>query len=707
MLSYAAQEALARKSDEGEDMSSRAHIQRAFVWIAGCIMVIMFASSSSGAPTVTELKGYDEAYGLRLPTTYLAADVPELVDFTPDGKSVVVAPSGWHKALMNPMVGGNRHVDDHRIYVWSLKSGQIDRKFKLHKSRVSNIKVAPDGRTVLSSSQDGVLLYWDLSTGKVLHRLKGYKGERKPFIGFSASSAVAVTVSYQQALRVWDLISGRVLYTSTGKRAWGDPAAMSPDGKYVAWVSEGGVISVVSVASGRVKRVIETRNRSNHSSIRCIAFSPDGALLAVGEGREARVYDVATAEVVAELPHPYTANYFDVAGVVFSKDGKHLLTFGNHTQIMLWDIAAQDIVKELKVAGPSVLDAAMAPSGSQLLAMQGNSWEVYRWPLEKSPTSTRQAIRVLARLSLPKITPSSLTFSPDGYLLAAATGLPGTSSGKIVFWNTKTWKRRRELAAATVCSTLVFSPDSKELVTACQNRTYIRDLVTGGYIPVAKHPDLSSTGYVNYKTREKTTCASLYDPQGIHYVSAHAPAVFGRNRDENRRMWDLKSMKPLGEYTLNKFSSVVLTPDRKHFLTGGTNHSIVVCETLSGRTLRSIAPKNGVKAITPDSSRFLSCRDHGYNADLFSIVDGTQISSFRMQSACINGPCVMLDNRRGLVTHDDVQIRLWDLEKGKELQSFFAHKSRIVGLAVSPDHRIAASVDFGGTILVWEIPIER
>ena len=52
---------------------------------------------------------------------------------------------------------------------------------------------------------------------------------------------------------------------------------------------------------------------------------------------------------------------------------------------------------------------------------------------------------------------------------------------------------------------------------------------------------------------------------------------------------------------------------------------------------------------------------------------------------------------------EKMAIRLWDVETGKNIHTFWGHTTDVQSLAFSPDGTLLASGSFDGTILLWDI----
>jgi WD40 repeat protein len=84
---------------------------------------------------------------------------------------------------------------------------------------VTACAVTPDGRRVVSASEDQTLKVWDLASGRAVATLEGHA------LGVNACAVTpdgrrVVSASEDQTLKVWDLESGRAMATLEG-HAWG------------------------------------------------------------------------------------------------------------------------------------------------------------------------------------------------------------------------------------------------------------------------------------------------------------------------------------------------------------------------------------------------------------------------------------------------------------------------------------------------------
>ncbi|MDB9429041.1 AAA family ATPase, partial [Microcystis aeruginosa CS-555/01A07] len=78
------------------------------------------------------------------------------VNFSPDGKTLV---SG---------------SDDNTIKLWNVETGEEIRTLKGHDSYLSSVNFSPDGKTLVSGSDDNTIKLWNVETGQEIRTLKGH-----------------------------------------------------------------------------------------------------------------------------------------------------------------------------------------------------------------------------------------------------------------------------------------------------------------------------------------------------------------------------------------------------------------------------------------------------------------------------------------------------------------------------------------------------
>ena len=262
---------------------------------------------------------------------------------------------------------------------------------------------------------------------------------------------------HTMALYHFDGGSGDVLKDSSGN---------GHDGKIVGakWVKVDEGVEVDEehpIAGGKVESVKPLRTLEGPGKeAQCVAFSPDGSLLACS-GKRIILWDTSSWVVTKPLNHPDGGWYPSVS---FSPDGASLAAAHSDTtgefMIGLWDVTTGEPRWHLPSGHESWGCVASAPDGS-FLASTGTEPQVKLWDV-----NTRQ---VQDTLRSQQTEVRDIAFSPDGSLLACGN-LKGSWPE---LWDVATAKlhsalKDPECEEALQTYDITFSPDGRMLATAHQ-----------------------------------------------------------------------------------------------------------------------------------------------------------------------------------------------------------------------------------------------
>jgi WD40 repeat protein len=339
-----------------------------------------------------------------------------------------------------------------------LSSGKIVRKLRV--KLVADVAFAPDSRTFATAGMTGTQL-WDAATLTPIARLETIDphpdGLSPAALSYSGDGSLLAWI-HGRMVGLRDLRAGKAVHRFIDVKHPVRAVALSPDGKLLATSTDDKAVRLWGVASGKAVRQLV-----GHAVIvRRIVFSPDGAMLATSsnspgswrphELHALRLWDTATGKEVAKLGR----HTWGLVAGRFSPDGKRLYS-GGDASVRVWDVTAR---KEV-VQGPghhcAVNDLAYSPDGRTLATAGGDS-AVQLWDLATG--------KVIQTLDGCEEAVGSLAYSPDGSRLAA-----GCRDGRFAVWDASNGALIARLPAGQPYHQVVvaFSPDGKLIASGCRD----------------------------------------------------------------------------------------------------------------------------------------------------------------------------------------------------------------------------------------------
>jgi WD40 repeat protein/serine/threonine protein kinase len=317
---------------------------------------VILSPDGKTALTVTGIDARGEAQTARLWDTQTGGPLgPPLgslggvwdARFSPDGKAVVTA------------------SDDRSARLWDAATGQPMGPPMNHGGSVRMAVFSPGGNVILTGSTDGTARFWDAHSCQPLGpplRHPGWVSD----LACGADGKTAVTVSGSTA-QLWDVAGARPIGLPMRHQAGIRDFGITPDGKIVMTASLDGTARLWRATTGQPLG----GPLPHQGALNRVAFSPDGKLaITASEDWTARLWDVATGQPVG----PPLRHRNGVYPVSFSPDGTTVLTGSLDHTVRLWPVGDLPDDRERVATWVESLTAlAVDPTGS-IRPLERDAW---------------------------------------------------------------------------------------------------------------------------------------------------------------------------------------------------------------------------------------------------------------------------------------------------------------------------------------------
>jgi RNA polymerase sigma factor (sigma-70 family) len=284
------------------------------------------------------------------------------VAFLPDGQTVVSA---------GPQEGVQR---------WRARTGEGLGPLWCLPHDFSGVALRADGRVAAVSNPEGGMQFWDVPGRKVARELQtvrfaaGAEGQAGPSpLALGPGDVLALATGNVLAVRG---PAGEVVWSAKEDEGWRFAAVVfSRDGKRLAAASSqplGGNkqgsrhrVGLWDAATGKRLRGFDLEPMT---SLAVVALSPDGSLLAAGQGNPGKakvsVHDTTTGKLLRSLTgHPGW-----LTSLAFSADGRALASGGSEGLVCVWDPATGRLRRRFSGHRGFVAALAFSPDGQLLVS---------------------------------------------------------------------------------------------------------------------------------------------------------------------------------------------------------------------------------------------------------------------------------------------------------------------------------------------------
>ena len=341
------------------------------------------------------------------------------------------------------------------IRFWDANTFQYRGTIDGNDHRVNDISFSRDGSRLLTASESGTVRLWNLETMQPMFNDTPADG-REIIIGkYSPDGSKFVAGGKDGFAKLYRVDeSGRLQFACAVKHNnWVISAAFSPDSKRVVSIGIGegqyvddDVMKIWDADSCKPANIVVDLDRAY---VHTVAFSPMGNRIAWGTRTgEVWLADLQEGFRRTRLPQVHTGAVYEID---FSPDGRFLVSGGVDARVVVWDVEAKTVYREL--AGHKRGVYTVRFGGRRLIASGGADERILVWDI------TRPKGEELVEELAVRGGSNRLAFNRDGTILAV-----GSDARYVAKWSVGNWEKIFQLNALVgVRSVYGFHPTRGDL----------------------------------------------------------------------------------------------------------------------------------------------------------------------------------------------------------------------------------------------------
>ena len=536
-------------------------------------------------------------------------------------------------------------------------------------AQLLSVALSPDQQTLAVAGEQGVLVLFEVKTGKIRTRLHGHTNNIQA-LAFHPDGHWLASAGDDQRVILWSLASESKL------RDWQAPArvnaiAISPNGKWLASGGQDNNVIIWDTETGQALMTLEGHKKQISSN--GLDFDPTGQILgSTSHDKTARLWFLKTSEPKSYILRGHT----DILqGISFSPKGDLVATSSIDENVRLWDTASGQALRVLRGHKNKVFGLNFVANGRYLItASQDHTIRI--WDTDSGTTLRVLQGHTTGVTDMTTTDEQIFSVSNDGTVLRWEIALPHQFI--------------RDLPSEP--ASVAISPQGQQVAVGFADGS------------------LRLYNLHNHQLLSEHLNAHQDDVQRLAFNS-EGNLLASASLDKTAKVWQLKQNTLVKKQIFNghqqDINAVAISPNNQTLATASYDNQIGFF-TISSQQLKFFQPmaNEDVNAIAYDSTgkRLLSAGDH--HLRLWALNGNSQptlLQTFPKMQDLILWATLSPDAKWVASVGRDWSVRIFATDNGQIHHRFIGHEQSIHRVIFSPNSHQLATAGGDATVRFWDL----
>ena len=515
-----------------------------------------------------------------------------------------------------------------------------------HDNWVNAIAITPNGKFIISGSNDLTIRIWDLKTGDLIKTIEGHENWVSS-VSLTPNGKFIVSGAFDHTIRIWELETGRLVNTLKGHKSWINTVAVTPNGEFIISGSNDNSICIWDFETGSLINTLH----EDGLLVNTLAISPNGKFIISGADDNICIWELKNNCPINTIEiHKGSVN-----AVAVTPNSKFIVA-GISDYIRIWELESGKTIRILEGQEGLVQVVAITPNGQYIVSgADDNSiriWEVETGNLNRTLEGHKGSV-------------DALSITPNGKFI-----ISGAKDNTVRIWNLETGNLIRTLEKPEGwVQSVAITPDENFTISGLYDHTIrIWGLKTKNQIRVLE----GHKGAINAVA-----------------ITSNGKFIVSGAEDNTIRIWEWESGYLLRTFEVYKnwVNAIAITPNGKFIVTGAEDSVIRIWDFETGDLVRTLKGyDNWLFAFAIPNEKFIVSGAEDGTIRIWDLETGNLITTLKIFEDSVDA-LTLTSNGKFIVCGSTDGISIWDLRTGCLIRTLEGQADLISAIASTPNFK--------------------